>query len=494
MKTQKYFTIFILLIISVLSCREDYVDPELFGHLNGEVLNAEDYTPMVNVSVKLSPSAGSVLTDSLGNFRFDSLKVGSYTLEIKKSEYDTELLTVEIFDLQTTEVNVLLGPDLIPNSAPERPFNPLPEDFSSQQEINTTLMWEAFDANEEDSLSYTIYFFAEGEVVDEPYVENWKDNYLEINNLDYGSVYFWQVVVMDGEAEPVYGPIWRFKTIEFPDYRLRWVRKVDGKYQIFSSDEEGNELQITFGTASCWRPKISPDRSQVAFISNQDIDAHIYIMDMDGSNSYKVTSIPIASVNTLELDFTWSPDGSKLLYMNNDRLFSIQKDGSGLSQIATAPPGKFFTSVDLTDQGNDLVVRISGADVYNSEIYLIDENGGMTQVVENQSGKTGNPVFSIDGTKILYTHDVSGFQNLEGRQLDSHIFMLDLLSGDATDLSIHKEAGTNDLDPQFSPNGSEVVFTNTDNDGISVKQIYRMDLDAEIRHLIVADGEMVDWK
>ncbi len=494
MKTYKYIFGLSLLLISLFSCKEEYVEPVLYGTLRGEVLHSEEFTPLGNVSIKLSPSVGSFLTDSMGVFEIDSLQVGSYTLEIKKSEFDTELMTVDIFDLQTTELNILLEPDLVPNEAPDSPFNPFPEDFATDQNVTTALVWEAFDFNEGDSLTYTIYLFSEGEVANEPFVENLEDNYLEITDLEYGTIYFWQVVVSDGEAEPVYGPIWRFRTVDFPDHRLRWVRKVDGKFQIFSSDEEGNELQLTSGNSSCWRPKISPDRTQIAFISNEDIDAHLYVMDMDGSNVSRVTNLPISSVNAMELTFTWSPDGLKLLYMNNDRLFSINKDGSGIAQIASAPAGKFFSSVDLTDQGEDLIVRISGADAYDSELFLIDENGGMTQVFQNQSGKTGNPVFSIDGTKILFTHDASGFQNLEGRQLDSHIYLMDLISGDVIDLSINKLQGTNDIDPQFSPNGAQIIFTNTDNDGISTRSIYKMDLDGENREKIVENGEMVDWK
>lgn len=494
MKNSTYYTLFIFLFISIFSCREEYIEPTLYGTLRGEVLHEETFEPIENVSIKLSPSVGSTLTNDLGIFEIDSLETGSYTLEIKKAGYDTELMSVDIQDLQMTEINVLLQEDLTPNVAPELPTNPIPENFTTDQSVDILLTWEAFDENPEDSLTYTVYLFEEGDVSDIPYAENLADNQLKISNLEFNKTYFWQVIVSDGEAESVYGPIWRFKTIAFPDFRLRWVRKVDGKLQIFGSDQLGNEIQLTSGTANCWRPKISPDRSQVAFISNTDIDPHLFIMNADGSNMSKVTQLPISGVNPLELNYDWSPDGLKLLYMNNDRLFTIHKDGTGLTQIATAPFGTFFTSANCSESGDQIVVRITANNLYDSEIFTIDENGNMNQLIENQSGKTGNPVFSIDGTKVLYTHDVAQFENLEGRQLDSHIFLMDLTTGTITDLSINKAAGTNDLDPIFSPNGAQVIFTNTDNDGISVRNIYTVDLDGENREMIVADAEMVDWK
>lgn len=494
MKNSIYTLTIFFLLISFFSCKEEYIEPTLYGNLRGEVLNAEDFTPLENVSIKLSPSVGSLLTDEFGIFELDSLEVGSYTVEIKKAGFDTELMTVDIQDLQMTEINVLLEEDLTPNEAPSVPSTPFPENFAVNQSTNTVLAWETFDNNPEDSLTFTVYLFAEGEVSDMPYVENWTNNYLEINNLEHAKTYFWQVIVSDGEAAPVYGPIWRFSTIAFPDYRLRWARKVNGKFQIFASDTEGNELQLTNGTASCWRPKISPDRSQVAFISNADVDPHIYVMDADGGNISRVTNIPISGINPLELDFAWSPDGNKLLYMNNDRLFTINKDGSGLTQVATAPSGKFFAAADWTEQGDQMIVRVTGSNAYDSEIFLLDENTGMTKLVEDEAGKTGNPVFSLDGTKIIYTHDIAFFENLEGRQLNSHILMMDLTTGHVTDLSITKPGGTNDLDPRFTPNGAQVIFTNTDNDGISVRNIYKVDLDGENRELIAENAEMVDWK
>ena len=57
-----------------------------------------------------------------------------------------------------------------------------------------------------------------------------------------------------------------------------------------------------------------------------------------------------------------------------------------------------------------------------------------------------------------------------------------------------KPYGTNDLDPRFSPNNAEVIFTNTSNDGISVKNIMKVTLQDITRTALFPDAEMPDWE
>ena len=116
------------------------------------------------------------------------------------------------------------------------------------------------------------------------------------------------------------------------------------------------------------------------------------------------------------------------------------------------------------------------------------------QLVGDIAGSTGGAMFSIDGNYVLYTHDVSEFESPDGRQLDAHIFIKNIATGAEIDLSINKPAGTNDLDPRFSPDGSKVIFTNTNNDGISVKNILIMTIEGEGRTLLFEDAEMGEWR
>ena len=63
-----------------------------------------------------------------------------------------------------------------------------------------------------------------------------------------------------------------------------------------------------------------------------------------------------------------------------------------------------------------------------------------------------------------------------------------------------KPAGTNDLDPTLSPNEAFVIFVNTDNDGISQRDVYQVEIDPEDdgqddpRELLFSNAFMPNWE
>ena len=112
----------------------------------------------------------------------------------------------------------------------------------------------------------------------------------------------------------------------------------------------------------------------------------------------------------------------------------------------------------------------------------------------NLPGMIESPSFSIDGNAIVYTHDVSGFETGNGRQLDARIFIKKLSDGTVTEVSTNKPAGTNDLQPRYIADGSKIIFANAVNDGITPKDIYMVELDGDNRELIIKNGEMPSWE
>ena len=93
------------------------------------------------------------------------------------------------------------------------------------------------------------------------------------------------------------------------------------------------------------------------------------------------------------------------------------------------------------------------------------------------------------------TGDVSEYESPDHRQLDTHIFMYNLVSDAVTDLSEDKNSGTIDLDPRFSPNESEIIFVNTSNDGISQRNIFRLGINAGgSNDLLFCNAFMPDWE
>lgn len=485
---------FILLTFS-WSCREEPFEPITYGSIVGEVISdTADNTAIVEATISTNPPSSVIFTDSLGRFSLDSILTKTYTLRVEKKNFITELESVTVFANQTSNVIIRLRPDSLDNTPPVEPYNPMPADGSLNVPTTVTLEWAAEDEDENDVLTYDVHLFNANQTESETVATDTENNFIELVDLNYDRVYFWQIVVKDGKTE-VFSPVWSFKTKPFPDNRFLYAKEESGKYDIFSSDALGNSIKLTHNTANNWRPKMNPGRNKIAYISNSGLEPHLYLMGRDGGDPVKITNIPLASYNILEMDFCWSPDGTRLMYMNGNKLYTVNADGTGLQLINEAPEGFVFTTCHWISQNERILVRTTGTFNYNSEMYILDANGVYVQrIVSDEEGSIGGGEFSIDGNYVLYTKDVSGFESPDGRQLDSRIFLLNLSNLSEVDLSHNKPLGTNDLDPHFSPDGSKIIFVNTNNDGISQKDIYVMELDGYGRTLFFEDAEMPEWK
>ncbi|MEL7021316.1 MAG: carboxypeptidase-like regulatory domain-containing protein [Bacteroidota bacterium] len=496
------FYIFISLLSTLLlchsSCREETIAPKLFGSVVGVVLlDSDENIAIENARVSTNPATTSVVTDSLGRFTLDSIEVNTYTLRIEKTGFNTELEGVSIIEDRTLNVIVRMRPDSLDNTPPLSPNTPQPSDGTTTTGVEVVLRWEASDSDNDDELRYDVLLYRSSSVARTLVAERVADNNVTVSDLAYGETYFWQVIATDGQDE-VNGPIWSFQTPIFPEHRFLYTRLHDTQYDIYSSDGMGNEIRLTSGNNSSWRPRMNPQRNKIAFISNAGIATHIYTMNRDGSDVRQVTTIPISGGNLLELDFCWSPDGAELLYMDGDKLYRIHADGTGLEQVAVAAVGYRFTTCDWTAQDNKLVVRTTGSFNHDSEIYTMDTSGTVLQrIITDAPGSIGGASFSVDGQQLLYTQDVSGFEDISGRQLDTRVFLYDLNTLTTMDISEDKPDGTNDIDVRFSPDGAKIIFVNTSNDGISQRNIYAADVEESFiddRVLLFENAEMPEWR
>ncbi|MEJ2495684.1 MAG: hypothetical protein P8Y79_15305, partial [Ignavibacteriaceae bacterium] len=257
------------------------------------------------------------------------------------------------------------------------------------------------------------------------------DTTISVENLKYNTTYFWQVTVKDGEAT-TNSNIWSFTTMLAPDNPFLFASWKDGNYEIYSSDTTDNStIRLTNNSFRDWYPRLSPNKLQIAFISDEQVDPQIFTMDIDGSDIFRVTNIPVAGYHNNGIGFSWSPDGGQLIYPNYDKLYKINQSGASLTQIATAPPDRHFRETDWSASTNKIVALTIGEKPYDSEIYLMD--------------------------------------------------------------SINKPTGTNDLQPRFSPDGANIIFINTSNVLGSTAYIWVMTVNGSDRWKIINNAIMPDW-
>ncbi|MCS4305073.1 MULTISPECIES: carboxypeptidase-like regulatory domain-containing protein [unclassified Chryseobacterium] len=498
----KILSIFIL-TFCLFSCNEDLVEQAQTGILKGKVVKRGSNVPLANVKIFTNPTTQTVFSGTDGSFEIAAMPIGNYSVKAELSGYITSFQSVNMQNQnQLVTVVFEMDDDTSLNSPPTAPQLLSPIDNAVNQPLSVELTWSATDPDTADVLKYslTIKNNLDTNVIQ---VNDLKANHYTLSNLKFGVSYFWQVSVSDGIHQPVLSLIGKFTTNTVPANRYHYVRKLNGNFVIMSSDEQGNSFQFTDSSYNSWRPRKNNNAGLIAFLRTEGGSTHIYTANPDGSNPFKVTTVPVAGFNTYEMDFAWSTNGKEIIYSNFNKLYRINKDGSGLALVYTTPDGSLISECDWSYDGSKIAIKTNDYNGYNANIYVIDMMGNTLKTVLSGSvGASGGLNFSVDGQLLLFTRDISGYQDGSGnyRQLDSHIFIYNLTNDSVSDISVESEKtmGTNDLDPRFSPNNAQVIFMNTSNDNISQRNVMTIDLNSNLTDLSRAalfnNGEMPDYE
>lgn len=489
------YSFLIIIALGFYSCSEDTIDNLTQGNITGKVVAAGTNLPLENVKASTNPTSSIVFTDANGDFEINNVPINSYSVQVDKDGFLTDFEGIEVIANQTTNVIFEMEIETANNRPPNAPILNAPANNAVNIDIDAMLVWSGSD-DDDDPLTYSIEILNDqnDDVIE---ITDITDTTITIFGLNHGYKYFWQVSASDGINEPTLSDVFSFETILFPNNRYLFTRKMNGNNVIFSSDEDGNEIQLTSENTNSWRPRKSNNTNKIAFLRNNGSEIHLHIMDFDGSNVFQITStVAVAGFNPEELDFAWKNTDDIILYPNFDKLYRISIAGTALQQIHQTANGNFISEIDWSSNVNSIALKTNNNSGYNISIYTINTAGVLQNtVLENVNGAAGGLDFSFDGTKLLYTYDISGNENAQYRQLNSNMFIYDFNSLTITNVSTEKPAGTNDLDPRFSPNEAQIIFTNTSNDGVSQKNITMADIDPiPNRTLFIENAKMGDWK
>lgn len=503
------FVLAFVLSMLVVSCNENTITPVTYGSISGVVLAPDGKTPVQGASVQTNPATSAIATDSAGAFTLTNITSGSYTVTASKNGYASSSVSVNVTSGKTVQAVIFLSSSA--GAAPAAPTNPAPTDQASGVPLSVTLSWHNPSQSQgiADTTRYDVYMYKSGSDVPSLVASNITDTNTTVSGLKVNTTYFWQVSAWTTSDTNISNSnIWSFTTISVPNNDIAFAREVNGNYQVFTCDTAGNNaIQLTDDNSRDWWPRFNPLHNIVAYTSDEYVEPQIFTMNLDGSNVFQVTTTGVSGYGNYGIGFSWSPDGASLLYAHNDRLYSVNADGSGLKLIATAPAGTNFSECSYSPQGNRIVALVVGPNVYGGEIYTMNSDGSnMALLVTASPGMTADPSFSPDGQSVLYTHDISGYEDSTGREMDADIFEINLSTRQSVNLSVNtsyagdnKPAGTNDLNPRYSPNGAYIIFENGSNTPNSTKNIWMMNSDANgsndnSRHEIVSNGVMPDWK
>ena len=127
---------------------------------------------------------------------------------------------------------------------------------------------------------------------------------------------------------------------------------------------DGSINRITFNDAIDGGASFSPDGTQIAYHSTQKGDYDIYVVNLDGSDTQRLTFQP----DSMDVWAEWSPDGSQIL-------FHSERDG-------------------------------------DSDIYIMDADGSNQTDLSNTDTLERTPRFSADGSQIVFRAEDEGISNI----------------------------------------------------------------------------------
>ncbi len=206
-----------------------------------------------------------------------------------------------------------------------------------------------------------------------------------------------------------------------PDFSHGYVWPVYASYDIWSTQEDGSDLQrLTSTDGYDAEATLSTDGKKILFTSVRDGDLDLYTMDTDGSHVKRITKKP-------------GYDGGAF----------FSRDGKLICWRAFYPADS-----ELVSYQELLAKRLVKPSKMN--LWVAKADGSNARQITNKPGASFAPYFTPDGKRLVYS---SNWENPRGRNFD--LYLVSVEGGEP-------EAVTRDTDfdgfPMFSPDGRYLVF------------------------------------
>ena len=185
-------------------------------------------------------------------------------------------------------------------------------------------------------------------------------------------------------------------------------------------------------------------------------------MDEDGSNWVQIVG------GLFGVEPSISHDAGKIVFRNgNDQdLWIVNSDGSGLMQLVTHGSGFNLTQPDISEDGSKVVytaVTVSPPGV--TDIFSINTDGSnRINLTNTPSLYEEHPSWSPDGTKIVFTKNPGG-----GTEIYTML-------ADGSDITRLTNVSGSDGQASWSPDGNKIAFI-SNRHWSGVWDIYVMDYD-----------------
>jgi Tol biopolymer transport system component len=248
--------------------------------------------------------------------------------------------------------------------------------------------------------------------------------------------------------------------------QIAFVSDRDGNAEIYVMAADGtNVVRLTHDPAGDLSPAWSPDGAKIAFVSDRGGNDEIYVMAADGSNQIKLTTSQADEAQPV-----WSPDGSKIVYYSwKDFSFTIYTmDAGGSNRNELYSDFMWHLAVpSWSPNGTQLAMECWGEGSDLPDICFMDADGTNVSHLPNSAGGE-RPTWSPDGAMIAF-------------ERDDDIYVINVDGSNQNNLTASQ---AREFWPEWSPKGDKISYEGLD----GTAHIYIMDADGSHQVVLVDQG------